>query len=50
VANASACPEWCGISGEPYRATRAEINRHRVFTLPEEPLRNACVGALSVAG
>jgi len=37
------------IGGEPYRATRAEINRHRVFTLPEEPLRNACVGALSVA-
>jgi len=37
------------IGGEPYRATRAEINRHRVFTLPEEPLRNACVGEFSVA-
>ncbi len=25
------------------------MRRHRVFSLPEEPLRNACVGALSVA-
>jgi simple sugar transport system ATP-binding protein len=37
------------IDGQPYRATRAQINRHRVFSLPEEPLRNACVGMLSVA-
>jgi general nucleoside transport system ATP-binding protein len=37
------------INGEPYAATRAQINRHRVFSLPEEPLRNACVGVLSVA-
>lgn len=37
------------ISGEPFRATRAEIRRHRVFSLPEEPLRNACVGMLSVS-
>ncbi len=37
------------IAGEPFRATRAEIRRHRVFSLPEEPLRNACVGMLSVA-
>jgi len=37
------------ISGEPYRATRAEMNRHRVFSLPEEPLRNACVGMMAVS-
>ncbi|HTS53598.1 MAG TPA: ABC transporter ATP-binding protein [Burkholderiales bacterium] len=37
------------IGGEPYGATRAEMRKHRVFSLPEEPLRNACVGALSVA-
>jgi simple sugar transport system ATP-binding protein len=37
------------VNGQPYAATRAQINRHRVFSLPEEPLRNACVGLLSVA-
>jgi ABC-type uncharacterized transport system ATPase subunit len=37
------------VSGEPYRATRREIERHRVSSLPEEPLRSACVGAMSVA-
>jgi general nucleoside transport system ATP-binding protein len=37
------------VGGEPFRATRAEIRRHRVFSLPEEPLRNACVPAMSVA-
>ena len=37
------------INGQPYAATRAQINRHHVFSLPEEPLRNACVGMLSVA-
>ena len=37
------------ISGQPYRATRGEINRHKVFSLPEEPLRNACVGPMAVA-
>ena len=37
------------VNGQPYAATRAQINRNRVFSLPEEPLRNACVGALSVA-
>ena len=35
--------------GEPFRATRREIRRHRVFSLPEEPLRNACVPTMSVA-
>jgi len=37
------------INGEPYRATRAEMFRHKVFALPEEPLRNACVPHMSVA-
>ena len=37
------------VHGEPFHATRAQIAKHRVFSLPEEPLRNACVGALSVA-
>ena len=37
------------IGGEPYRGTRAEIARHRVGSLPEEPLRNACVPTMSVA-
>ncbi|MGB3311206.1 MAG: ABC transporter ATP-binding protein [Nodosilinea sp.] len=37
------------ITGEPYRATRAEMVRHGVCTLPEEPLRNACVPGMSVA-
>ncbi|MEM6424940.1 MAG: ABC transporter ATP-binding protein [Cyanobacteria bacterium P01_D01_bin.128] len=37
------------VNGEPYSATRAEMDRHRVFSLPEEPLRNACVPHMSVA-
>jgi ABC-type uncharacterized transport system ATPase subunit len=37
------------VMGEPYRATRAENHRLKVRSLPEEPLRNACVGLLSVA-
>jgi general nucleoside transport system ATP-binding protein len=37
------------VNGEPYGATRAEMYRHKVFTLPEEPLRNACVAHMSVA-
>ncbi|MFM0137090.1 ABC transporter ATP-binding protein [Caballeronia grimmiae] len=35
--------------GEPYRATREEMTRLRVFALPEEPLRNACVANMSIA-
>src|SRR5262249_61020403 len=35
--------------GEPFHATRREIRRHRVFSLPEEPLRSACVPGMSVA-
>ncbi|PYM92861.1 MAG: ABC transporter ATP-binding protein [Candidatus Rokuibacteriota bacterium] len=37
------------VDGKPYRATRNEIRYHRVLSLPEEPLRNACVPGLSVA-
>jgi simple sugar transport system ATP-binding protein len=37
------------VHGEPYRATREEMTRLRLFALPEEPLRNACVANLSVA-
>jgi ABC-type uncharacterized transport system ATPase subunit len=37
------------VAGRPYHASRAEMTRLRVFALPEEPLRNACVAAMSVA-
>jgi ABC-type uncharacterized transport system ATPase subunit len=37
------------IEGAVYRGTRGEIARHRVGSLPEEPLRNACVPGMSVA-
>src|SRR5262249_38212133 len=35
--------------GRRCHATRGEIRRHRVFSLPEEPLRSACVPGMSVA-
>ena len=37
------------VHGETYTATRAEVRRHKVFCLPEEPLKNACVANMSVA-
>jgi simple sugar transport system ATP-binding protein len=37
------------VDGQPYRGTRAQLARHRVGSLPEEPLRNASVARLSVA-
>lgn len=37
------------INGQPYGATRPEMYKHGVYTLPEEPLRNACVPHMSVA-
>ncbi len=37
------------IDGQHYRPTREHMRRHRVFSLPEEPLRNACVAGMSVA-
>lgn len=37
------------VHGEPYCGRRREIAKHQVYSLPEEPLRNACVPGLSVA-
>jgi ABC-type uncharacterized transport system ATPase subunit len=37
------------VNGEPYTATRAEMAKHSVYALPEEPLKNACVPNMSVA-
>ncbi|MCY7323143.1 MAG: ABC transporter ATP-binding protein [Phormidesmis sp. CAN_BIN36] len=37
------------VNGEVYRASRREMFKHRVFVLPEEPLKNACVPHMSVA-
>jgi len=37
------------VDGRPYRPTRAAMTAEVVRSLPEEPLHNACVGALSVA-
>jgi simple sugar transport system ATP-binding protein len=37
------------VHDELYRATREEIQRHRVNCLPEEPLKNTCIGRMSVA-
>ncbi|MDO9291999.1 MAG: ABC transporter ATP-binding protein [Hydrogenophaga sp.] len=37
------------VQGQPYGARRDENHRLKVRSLPEEPLRNACVGDLSVA-
>ncbi len=37
------------VQGQPYAGRRDENHRLKVRSLPEEPLRNACVGDLSVA-
>jgi simple sugar transport system ATP-binding protein len=37
------------VAGQPYSATRKQNRQLRVRGLPEEPLRNACVGVMSVA-
>jgi general nucleoside transport system ATP-binding protein len=37
------------IHGKAYSARRAEMRQEKVFCLPEEPLRNACVGRMTVA-
>ena len=37
------------VNGDIYTATRGEMYRHKVFSLPEEPLQNACVPHMSVA-
>ncbi|MDB5565857.1 MAG: transporter ATP-binding protein [Tardiphaga sp.] len=37
------------VAGDAYNATREEMRRHKMPLLPEEPLKNACIGAMSVA-
>jgi len=37
------------VNGESFSGLRSEIARHKVYSLPEEPLRNACISGLSVA-
>ena len=37
------------VHGKPYLASRAEMRREKVFCLPEEPLRNASVGRMTLA-
>jgi simple sugar transport system ATP-binding protein len=37
------------VAGEAYHASRDEMRLHRMSLLPEEPLKNACVGGMSVA-
>lgn len=37
------------VHNQEYHGTRNEIRKHRVNCLPEEPLKNTCVGNMSVA-
>ncbi|TCK34527.1 nucleoside ABC transporter ATP-binding protein [Paraburkholderia sp. BL8N3] len=37
------------VAGSAYHATREEMTSRRVFAIPEEPLKNACVASMSVA-
>ena len=37
------------VHGAPYRASRSEMRRHKVYCLPEEPLRNACVARMTIS-
>jgi ABC-type uncharacterized transport system ATPase subunit len=37
------------VNGDRYTATRTEMAKHSVYSLPEEPLKNACVPNMSVA-
>ncbi len=37
------------VHGEIYTAKRSQTQKHRLALLPEEPLRNGCVGRMSVA-
>jgi ABC-type uncharacterized transport system ATPase subunit len=37
------------VNGAPYTATRLEMQQQKIYSLPEEPLRNACVAGMSVA-
>ena len=37
------------VAGSPYHASRDEMRHNKMSLLPEEPLKNACVGGMSVA-
>jgi general nucleoside transport system ATP-binding protein len=37
------------VAGDAYHAAREQMRRHKMSLLPEEPLKNACVGGMSVA-
>jgi simple sugar transport system ATP-binding protein len=37
------------VAGIAYHARREDMRRHKMSLLPEEPLKNACVGGMSVA-
>ena len=37
------------VAGHPYHATREQMRVNKMSLLPEEPLKNACVGGMSVA-
>jgi ABC-type uncharacterized transport system ATPase subunit len=37
------------VHGKPYMATRSEIYEHKMYCLPEEPLKNTCVPGMTVA-
>jgi simple sugar transport system ATP-binding protein len=37
------------VNGAPYTATRTEMRAQKVFSLPEEPLHNACIASMTVA-
>jgi ABC-type uncharacterized transport system ATPase subunit len=37
------------VNGHPYHAKRQQMRLHKFHCLPEEPLRNACVPAMSIA-
>jgi len=37
------------VAGSAYHARREEMRSHKMSLLPEEPLKNACVGGMSVA-
>lgn len=36
------------VCGQPYRATRAQMREFKLYCLPEEPLKNACVPRMSL--
>ena len=37
------------VAGNAYQATREQMRQNKMSLLPEEPLKNACVGGMSVA-